>query len=63
VFQDNRLQRDAALRWLHAPLERLKHGIADFTENVELQLLKRGVSNPHRRRLFVPRQPRDDELG
>ena len=40
IVQYNRLQRSAALRRLHARLERLKHRVGDLAEDVELQLLR-----------------------
>jgi hypothetical protein len=48
IFHDHGLQCEPALRWLHASFERLKHRVRDFSKNVELQLLKCGISNPHR---------------
>ena len=52
----------AALRWRHACLQRLKHRVGDLAEDVELQLPGGVIADPHRRRVLVSGQPRDDQL-
>ena len=62
IFRYKRLQRSAALRWLHASLECLEYSVGGLAEDVELQLLVCSVSDPHRRRILVAGQPRDDQF-
>ena len=47
---------------LHAGLERLEHRVGDLAEYIDLQLLVGGIADPHRRRVLVAGQPRDDQF-
>src|SRR5215831_6587332 len=49
MVQDHRPHLTVAGGRLHASLEPLEHGVGDLAEYVELELLIRSISDPHRR--------------
>src|SRR6516165_6866390 len=57
MFEHGRACSKHALRWLHTRLARLEHGVLNFPEDIDLQLLCGRIADAYGRRVLITGEP------